>query len=526
MSIHTMEGRMVARISTVAFEGAEARRIDVQVQIAPGRQAFHIVGLADKAVAESRERVRAAFASVGLKLPYKRIVVNLAPADVPKEGAHYDLPIALGLMAVIGAVPIDAIEEFMAVGELALDGGIANVPGALPAAMCANTHGLGLICPHNNGPEAAWAGDLPLLAPTNLIQLVNHFKGTQVLTRPKPGTLLEAPSPLDLRDVRGQETAKRALEITAAGGHNLLMVGPPGSGKSMLAARLPGLLPPLAAKELLETSMIHSIAGLLERGQLTRTRPFRTPHHSASMAAMVGGGAKAKPGEASLAHQGVLFLDELPEFSPQVLDSLRQPLETGEINVARVNAHVCYPARFQLIAAMNPCRCGSGGADGIACGRGPRCASDYQARVSGPFMDRIDIQIDVPAVTPADLALPPAQEGTQDVAARVLAARARADTRNGGCTNANLSSAQLDHVAMPDRQGQSLLQHAAQTLGLTARGYHRVIKVARTLADLDGSDSVRRLHIAEALSHRRAHKAAAPLGQYPQHVKNQNTNPF
>lgn len=497
---------MVARISTVAFVGAEAMRIDVQVQIAPGRQAFNIVGLADKAVAESKERVRAAFASVGLKLPYKRIVVNLAPADMPKEGAHYDLPIALGLMAVMGAVPIDAIEEFMAIGELSLDGGIANVSGALPAAVCANTNGLGIICPEANGPEAAWAGDLSILAPNNLVQLLNHFKGTQTLNRPKQGNLLTEASTLDLRDVRGQETAKRALEITAAGGHNLLMVGPPGSGKSMLAARLPGLLPPLAARELLETSMIHSIAGLLERGQLTRTRPFRSPHHSASMAAMVGGGVKAKPGEASLAHRGVLFLDELPEFTPQVLDSLRQPLEVGEINVARVNAHVKYPARFQLIAAMNPCRCGSGGADGIACKRGPKCASDYQARVSGPFMDRIDIQIDVPAVTPADLALPPSKEGTKDVAARVLAAREISEARNGGCTNAELSTHQLDHVAAPDRQGQALLQQAAETLGLTARGYHRVIKVARTLADLEASENIHRLHIAEALSHRRARK--------------------
>ena len=514
---------MVARISTVAFVGAEAVRIDVQVQIAPGRQAFNIVGLADKAVAESKERVRAAFASVGLKLPYKRIVVNLAPADMPKEGAHYDLPIALGLMAVMGAVPIDAIEEFMAVGELSLDGGIANVSGALPAAVCANTNGLGLICPKANGPEAAWAGDLSILAPSNLIQLLNHFKGTQILSRPAQGTLLTEASTLDLRDVRGQETAKRALEITAAGGHNFLMVGPPGSGKSMLAARLPGLLPPLAARELLETSMIHSIAGLLERGQLTRTRPFRSPHHSASMAAMVGGGVKAKPGEASLAHRGVLFLDELPEFTPQVLDSLRQPLEVGEINVARVNAHVKYPARFQLIAAMNPCRCGSAGADGIACKRGPKCASDYQARVSGPFMDRIDIQIDVPAVTPADLALPPSKEGTKDVAARVLAARQLSEARNGGCTNAELSTHQLDHVAAPDRQGQALLQQAAETLGLTARGYHRVIKVARTLADLEGSTNIHRLHIAEALSHRRARKPmtgqSSPIQIYQNHPR-------
>jgi magnesium chelatase family protein len=313
--------------------------------------------------------------------------------------------------------------------------------------------------------------------------------------------------------VKGQETAKRALEIAAAGGHNLLMVGPPGSGKSMLAARLPGLLPPLDARELLDVSMIHSVAGLLERGALTRARPFRSPHHSASMPALVGGGGKAKPGEASLAHRGVLFLDELPEFAPQVLDSLRQPLETGRISVARANAHITYPARFQLVAAMNPCRCGSGGMDGVACRRGPRCASDYQARVSGPFMDRIDIQIDVPAVTPADLALPPASEGTAEVAARVAAARAVQMERNGGLTNTELPQADLDRVAQPDEDGRTLLIKAAETLGLTARGYHRTLRVARTLADLSGSDSVRRLHIAEALSHRRARPASGPVGR-------------
>ena len=498
---------MVARINTVAFEGAEARRVDVQVQVtSAGRQFFNIVGLADKAVAESRERVRSAFAALGMSLPGKRITVNLAPADLPKEGAHYDLPIALGLLAAVGAVPVDAIEGYVAIGELSLDGTITRVPGALPAAVLANSEDLGLICPEPNGAEAAWAGDLPLLAPQNLIQLINHFKGTQILSRPEPGEMLESDSPLDLRDVRGQETAKRALEVAAAGGHNLLMVGPPGSGKSMLAARLPGLLPPLNAKELLDVSMVHSVAGLLDRGQLSRSRPFRQPHHSASMAAMVGGGVKAKPGEASLAHRGVLFLDELPEFTPQVLDSLRQPLETGEISVARVNAHVTYPARFQLIAAMNPCRCGSGGVDGIACRRGERCAADYQARVSGPFMDRIDIQIDVPAVTPADLALPPAKEGSADVARRVLRARDIQLSRNGGLTNAELSQDRLDHVAEPDNEGRKLLIQAAETLGLTARGYHRVLKLARTLADLSESENIHRLHIAESLSHRRARK--------------------
>lgn len=519
---------MVARISTVAFEGADARRVDVQVQVASaGRPHFAIVGLADKAVAESRERVTSAFAALGLSLHGKRVTVNLAPADLPKEGAHYDLPIALGLMGALGVVPADALDGFAAIGELALDGTLAGVPGALPAAVMANSHGLGLICPEPNGAEAAWAGDLPLLAPRTLIGLINHFKGSQVLARPEPGKLLDSGETIpDLRDVRGQESAKRALEICAAGGHNLLMVGPPGSGKSMLAERLPGLLPPLNARELLDVSMIHSVAGLLERGELTRARPFRAPHHSASMPALVGGGSKARPGEASLAHRGVLFLDELPEFTPQVLDSLRQPLETGKIAVARANAHITYPARFQLVAAMNPCRCGSAGADGIACRRGARCAADYQARVSGPFMDRIDIQIDVPAVTPADLALPPSAEGTKDVAARVARARAAQMDRNEGATNAELSQDKLDRFALPDADGRQLLIQASEKLGLTARGYHRTLRVARTLADLSGSESVHRLHIAEALSHRRARPQTGPASLSQSQPKRSPRNPF
>ena len=346
---------MVARVVTVAFEGVEARRVDVEVQMTSGTVYFAVVGLGDKAVAESRERVRAAITSIGLALPALRIIANLAPADLPKEGSHYDLPIALAIMAAMGIIPADALNDWAAVGELGLDGQIAPVPGALPAAVAASAMGLGLICPEACGPEAAWVGDCRILAPRSLISLVNHFRGLQIMSPPQPGQMIEAAAAPDLRDVKGQEGAKRALEIAAAGGHNLLFVGPPGSGKSMLAQRLPGLLPPLSAPELLETSMVHSVAGLIAKGALTRARPFRAPHHSASMAALTGGGIRAKPGEVSLAHNGVLFLDELPEFQSQALDSLRAPLETGEVLVARANVHVRYPARILLIAAMNPC---------------------------------------------------------------------------------------------------------------------------------------------------------------------------
>src|SRR5580765_3028167 len=419
---------MVQRVSTVAFEGIEARAVDVQVQVAPGLPAFNIVGLPDKAVSEAKERVRAALVASGLALPARRITINLAPADLPKEGSHYDLPIALGLMAAIGAVPHDALAGFTVLGELGLDGSIAAVAGALPAAIGANSRSEGLICPAACGPEAAWASpEMEIIAPSSLIQLANHFKGTQVLSRPKPGIQAEADgAALDLADIKGQESAKRALEVAAAGGHNLLMIGPPGSGKSMLAQRLPSILPPLSPAELLEVSMIASVAGEIEGGALTNRRPFRAPHHSASMPALVGGGLRVKPGEVSLAHCGVLFLDEFPEFDPRVLDSLRQPLESGEVAIARANHRVTYPARLILVAAMNPCRCGRANDPGFACRRGPnaRCAAEYQTRLSGPLLDRIDLNIEVPAVTASDLILPPPAEGSKEVAARVAQARA------------------------------------------------------------------------------------------------------
>ena len=499
---------MVSRVKTVAFQGIDAVPVDVQVMVAPGKISFSIVGLPDKAVAESRERVKAALHASGLSLPPKRITVNLAPADLPKEGSHYDLPIALGLMAALGAIPSDILQEFIVIGELSLDGTLAPVSGSLPAAIGANMLKKGLICPETNGREAAWADpEMDILAPSSLVALANHFRGSQLMKRPQPSMQKSADSLPDLADIKGQETARRALEIAAAGGHNIIFVGPPGSGKSMLASRLPSILPDLDPKELLEISMISSIAGELADGKLTNKRPFRSPHHSATMAAMVGGGIRARPGEVSLAHNGVLFLDELPEFTPQVLDSLRQPIESGETVIARANHRVSYPSRFQLIAAMNPCRCGYAGEPGHSCKRGDRCASDYQARISGPLMDRIDIKVEVPAVSAADLINRSPGEFSKTVAERVANARdlqqKRLSAHGLECRiNADMSAKETEDLVDLDPSAQVLLNKAAENLRFSARAYHRILKVSRTIADLGQSDVINQEHLAEAIAYR------------------------
>ena len=497
---------MVALVSTVAYLGLEARAVEVQCQVAPGLPRFGIVGLPDKAVGESRERVQAALAAMGLSLPPKRITINLSPADLPKEGSHYDLPIALALLAAMGVTDAEQLADWIAVGELSLDGRIAASPGVLLAALHASEAEKGLICPAAQGAEARWASGVPVCAAPDLISLLNHLKGTQRLPDPQPGEVQPpAPGP-DLKQVKGQESARRALEIAAAGGHNLLMIGPPGAGKSLLAACLPGILPELTPAEALETSMVASVAGELEGGRISRARPFRSPHHSASMAALTGGGLKVRPGEVSMAHLGVLFLDELPEFQRVVLDSLRQPLETGEVSVARANAHVTYPAQVQMVAAMNPCRCGHLGDPALACSRAPRCAADYQGKVSGPLLDRIDLHVEVEPVSAADLALPPAAEGSAEVAARVGEAR-RVQTERLACstmrTNAELDGDALEAHATPDEAGRTLLMQAAEAMRLSARGYTRMLRVARTIADLAASETITRIHVAEALSYRR-----------------------
>ncbi|MEA1084389.1 YifB family Mg chelatase-like AAA ATPase [Sphingomonas sp. CD22] len=497
---------MAAIVQTVAYLGLEARGVEVQVQLIPGIPAFYVVGLGDKAVAESRERVRAAISALGLALPPKRIVVNLSPADLPKEGSHFDLPIALALLGAMAVIDVEHLADYVVVGELGLDGRIAPSPGVLLAAMHASAEGRGLVCPAAQGAEAAWAGSIEVLAAPDLLALINHFKGHGLLAAPVAGEVEPIGHGPDLRQVKGQEVAKRALEIAAAGGHNLLMVGPPGAGKSLMASCVPGILPPLDAAEALEVSMVQSVAGTLAGGRLTRNRPFRSPHHSASIAALTGGGLKVKPGEVSLAHLGVLFLDELPEFQRAVLDSLRQPLEAGVVSVARANAHVTFPARVQLIAAMNPCRCGHLGDASLACARAPRCAADYQAKVSGPLLDRIDLHVDVAAVTAVDLILPPPVEGSAEVAVRVAAARAIQRERyalEAIRTNAEADGALLDRVATPDDAGRRLLAQAAEAMRLSARGYTRILRVARTIADLADARAVTRVHIAEALSYRR-----------------------
>ncbi len=493
----------IACVQSFAFSGIDAVPVEVQVQISNGLPAFLIVGLADKAVGEARERVRAALTAMGLALPPKRVLINLAPADLQKEGSHFDLPIALAVLAAMEVLPRLEVAAYAAIGELSLDGRVNPVSGVLPAAIGASARDLGLICAQSQGGEAAWAGRIAVLATPDLLSLVNHFRGVQVLEPPVPPGVADRGRCPDLSEVKGMETAKRALEIAAAGGHSLMLIGPPGAGKSMLAARLPGLLPDLSATEALEVSTIHSIAGLLEDGRLVTRPPFREPHHSASQAAIVGGGPRAKPGEVSLAHRGVLFLDEMPELPRQSLEALRAPIETGRTTVARAAGHYTYPARFQLVAAMNPCRCGHLGDPGRECRRAPRCGEEYMAKISGPMLDRIDLTVEMRPVAASEIARAPAGEPSCDVASRIACSRARQHRRQDGLCNAETGPEQF----VLDEEARSLSEQAGDRLRLSARGFTRLLRVSRTIADLEGCEAVQRPHVAEALNYRRRSEA-------------------
>ena len=498
---------MVSKIHSLTFQGVNVLDVAVQVDMSPGVPNFTIVGLADKTIAESRERVRIALSSVGLAMPAKKIVVNLAPADLSKEGSHFDLAIACGLLTALQILPQEEILEYIILGELSLDGAINPVSGVLPAAIGASARDLGLICPAANGKEAAWSGNEKILAPHNLLALINHFKGDQVLVPPTPDIRVEKPNYPDLADIIGQEHVRRALEITAAGGHHLIMSGPPGAGKSMLAARIAGILPPMTPEEILESSTVASIAGMILDGKLISQRPFRAPHHSCSMPSMVGGGVgkKIKPGEISLAHNGVLFLDELPEFTSSVLDSLRQPIENKKILISRVDSHIVFPANFQLIAAMNPCRCGYLGSGERECHKAPQCGSDYQAKISGPIMDRFDLCIEVPAVDVLSIASGAKGESSEIVATRVAQVRNIQENRYEGSgirTNSQLDGQMLtDFVRLQD-DAQSMLNAAVSKFKISMRGYNKLLRIARTIADMEGSSMVKKIHMAEAISYR------------------------
>lgn len=502
---------MVSQVKTVVFAGVDPVEITVECHMTNMLQNMVIVGLPDKTIAESRERIRCALNSLSMDLPEKRIIVNLAPADVLKEGSAFDLPIILALFIEMGIIPASVGREYLSIGELSLDGTIRAVSGALPAKIFSNSINMGLICPYDNGAEAYWAGgDYDTITPKDLSSLVSHLKGHTSIPKfstHEVETMMQdteiSGSSKNFLDVKGNASAKRAMEIAAAGGHNLLMSGPPGSGKSMLASRFNTILPKMSPEEAIETTIIYSISGKLPNGSVIINRPYRDPHHSSSPVSIAGGGRVIQPGEISLAHNGVLFFDELPEFPSSVIEILRQPIETGYINISRAHSHVTYPADFQFIAAMNPCKCGYFGITSKECNKVPLCSQDYMKRISGPILDRIDLFVNVNHTPIEQLRNSnQSEESSEDIQKRVIQARKIQAERYKDLhkigLNKHVEGELLESLDMT-KEARIFLNKAIREIDISMRGYAKILRVSRTIADLANSDSIEESHVAESI---------------------------